>query len=67
MVDSRLFKPWLKKADDDFNFASTYLKDEKKFYSQICFFFSRQSRNILKHILLLKSCRLEKSTILESF
>lgn len=43
-----LYKQWLKKADEDFYFASTHLEDEKKFFGQICFHFHQAAEKYLK-------------------
>jgi hypothetical protein len=36
MVDPQIINEWLKKADEDFDFAASVLEDSV-FYAQICF------------------------------
>ena len=38
MADPRVISEWLKKADEDLEFAASVLK-ESTFYAQICFHF----------------------------
>ena len=45
----KVFCEWLKKADEDFNFASLNLDDPSNpFYAQICYHFQQASEKYLK-------------------
>ena len=48
MVDVEIIKDWLKKADEDLQFAVLNLKDQKPFYAQICFHFHQAAEKYLK-------------------
>jgi hypothetical protein len=39
MADIEIISDWLKKADEDFQFAVVNLCEQKPFYAQICFHF----------------------------
>lgn len=39
MADIEIISDWLKKADEDFQFAVVNLREQKPFYAQICFHF----------------------------
>ena len=39
MVDIEIIRDWVKKADEDFQFAVLNLKEQNPFYAQICFHF----------------------------
>jgi hypothetical protein len=46
MVDRKIIKEWLKKAEEDFGFASRNLADrDNTFYAGYVFTFSKQPRN----------------------
>lgn len=45
MVDSQIIDEWLKKADEDLEFATSVIEDSP-FYAQICFHFTRLLKNI---------------------
>lgn len=47
MVNSKIIQEWLEKADEDFEFASSVMKDSV-FYAQICFHFHQASEKYLK-------------------
>ncbi len=47
MRKNKIFKEWLKKAEEDFGFARTSLK-ETKYYAQICFHFHQAAEKFLK-------------------
>jgi len=47
MAESRLVNDWLKKAEEDFGFASSVLEDST-FYAQICFHFHQAAEKFLK-------------------
>jgi len=79
MVDAQIIREWIKKADEDFDFAGSVIEDSS-FYAQICFHFHQASEKYLKALIiawdlefkkihdlpvLLKIC-LKKSTDLEA-
>lgn len=47
MRKNKIFREWLKKAEEDFGFASISLK-ETKYYAQICFHFHQAAEKYLK-------------------
>lgn len=49
MVDKKIIRDWLNKAEEDFGFASCNLNDPTStFYSQICFHFQQAAEKYLK-------------------
>lgn len=74
MVDPQIIHEWLKKADDDLEFACSVI-DDSPFYAQICFHFHQAAEKYLKSFIiaynlefkkihdlpvLLKSCMVKK-------
>ncbi|MFH0729399.1 MAG: HEPN domain-containing protein [Pseudomonadota bacterium] len=47
MADHQIVKEWLKKADEDLNFASSIINDST-FYAQLCFHFHQASEKYFK-------------------
>ncbi|MBI5208284.1 MAG: HEPN domain-containing protein [Candidatus Firestonebacteria bacterium] len=47
MVNSKIIKEWLIKADEDFDFASSVIEDSP-YYAQICFHFQQAAEKYLK-------------------
>jgi HEPN domain-containing protein len=47
MADPQLVQEWLNKADEDFGFAASVLK-ESPYYAQICFHFHQAAEKYLK-------------------
>ncbi len=47
MADSQIIHEWLKKADEDFEFAASII-EESTFYAQICFHFHQAAEKYLK-------------------
>lgn len=47
MRKNKIFREWLKKAEEDFGFANISLK-ETKYYAQICFHFQQAAGKYLK-------------------
>jgi len=47
MVDRRIVEEWLKKADEDFDFASSVI-EKSSFYAQICFHYHQSAEKYLK-------------------
>jgi HEPN domain-containing protein len=60
MADPLIVKEWLKKADDDFNFAKTNFRAESEFYAQICFHFQQAAEKYLKAYIISKCSAFEK-------
>jgi len=48
MADIEIISEWLKKADEDFQFALINLKEQRPFYAQICFHFHQVAEKYLK-------------------
>ncbi len=48
MVDPHIVREWLDKADEDFRFAEINIKENREFYSQICFHFHQAAERYLK-------------------
>lgn len=48
MKRNQLIDAWLKKADEDFYFASNYLEDEQTFFGQLCFHYHQAAEKYLK-------------------
>ena len=47
MADAQVIREWLKKADEDFEFAVSVI-EESTFYAQICFHFHQAAEKYLK-------------------
>jgi HEPN domain-containing protein len=45
MADISIVNEWLKKADEDFAFAESSLRDGSEFYAQICFHFQQAAES----------------------
>ena len=48
MADIEIIRDWVKKAEEDFQFAVVNLKEQKPFYGQICFHFHQAAEKYLK-------------------
>ena len=48
MADIEIISDWLKKADEDFQFAVVNLREQKSFYAQICFHLQQTAEKYLK-------------------
>ena len=48
MADIEIIRDWVKKADEDFQFAVLNLKEQNPFYAQICFHFHQAAEKYLK-------------------
>jgi len=48
MADIEIIRDWVKKADEDFQFAVTNLKQQNSYYPQICFHFHQAAEKYLK-------------------
>jgi len=56
MVDPQIINEWLKKANEDFEFAISIIEDST-FYAQICFHFHQAAEKYLKSLII--ACDLE--------
>lgn len=45
MVDHQIIVEWMKKANEDFEFAASII-DDSSFYAQICFHFHQAAKSI---------------------
>ena len=48
MVDIQIIKDWVRKGDEDFEFAAVNLNEGKAFFAQICFHFHQAAEKYLK-------------------
>jgi HEPN domain-containing protein len=60
MVDKKLIKEWLEKADEDFGFASSVL-EESSYFAQICFHFQQAAEKYLKAYIVANELEFRKS------
>ncbi|MBC8434112.1 MAG: HEPN domain-containing protein [Desulfobacterales bacterium] len=51
MVDSLIINEWLKKADEDLEFATSVIEDSP-FYAQICFHLNQAAEKYLKSLVI---------------
>ena len=51
MADAQVIREWLKKADEDFDFAVSVI-EESTFYAQICFHFHQAAEKYLKSVVI---------------
>jgi HEPN domain-containing protein len=61
MVDDKIIKEWLIKADEDFAFASINFEEEKPFFAQICFHFHQSAEKYLKAFIIANSLGFRKT------
>jgi HEPN domain-containing protein len=59
MVDPQVISEWLKKADEDFEFAVSVLEDST-FYAQICFHFHQAAKKYLKAFIVARDLEFKK-------
>jgi len=59
MVDPQLVLEWLNKADEDFGFAASVIK-ESPYYAQICFHFHQAAEKYLKAYIIAYDLEFEK-------
>jgi HEPN domain-containing protein len=59
MVDPQIISEWLKKADEDFDFAVSVLEDST-FYAQICFHFHQAAEKYLKSFIIASDLEFKK-------
>ena len=59
MVDPQIIHEWLKKADDDLEFACSVI-DDSPFYAQICFHFHQAAEKYLKSFIIAYNLEFKK-------
>ncbi len=59
MADSQIITEWLKKADEDYEFAVSVV-DDSTFYAQICFHFHQAAEKYLKSFIIAKELEFKK-------
>jgi HEPN domain-containing protein len=60
MADPKIVREWLQKADEDFHFAGSSLK-ESNYYAQICFHFHQAAEKYLKAYIVAHDLEFEKT------
>ena len=60
MADISIVNEWLKKADEDFAFAESSLRDGSEFYAQICFHFQQAAEKYLKTFIIFRQLPFNK-------
>lgn len=61
MADPQVIDEWLRKADEDYGFASLCLADlEEGFFAQICFHFQQAAEKYLKAYIMAHDLRFQK-------
>lgn len=61
MADGRIVSEWLQKADEDFGFAASSLRNGSTYFAQICFHFHQSSEKYLKALIVARGLELERS------
>ncbi len=51
MVDAKIVREWIQKADEDLDFAVSIV-EESPFYAQICFHFQQAAEKYLKSVII---------------
>ncbi len=59
MAELRLVDEWLKKAEEDYEFASSVMEDSS-FYAQICFHFHQAAEKYLKAFIVARDLEFQK-------
>lgn len=59
MAEPRLVDEWVKKAEEDYQFASSVLEDST-FYAQICFHFHQAAEKYLKAFIVARDLEFQK-------
>ena len=59
MAEPRLVDEWLKKAEEDYQFAASVLENSA-FYAQICFHFDQAAENYLKAFIVARDLEFQK-------
>jgi len=60
MAEPEIIEEWLKRAGEDFEFASSNLKDRNQFFGQICFHFHQAAEMYLKAFIIAHDLEFEK-------
>lgn len=60
MAEPEIIEEWLKRAGEDFEFASSNLKDRNQFFGQICFHFHQSAEKYLKSFIIAHDLEFEK-------
>ena len=60
MAKPEIIEEWLKRANEDFEFAFSNLKDRSQFHSHICFHFHQAAEKYLKAFIIAHDLELEK-------
>ena len=60
MVEPEIIEEWLKRANEDFEFAFSNLKDRSQFFEQICFHFHQAAEKYLKAFIISNALEFEK-------
>lgn len=60
MAEPEIIEEWLIRADEDFEFASSNLKDRNQFFGQICFHFHQSAEKYLKAFIIANNLEFEK-------
>lgn len=59
MVETKLIREWLQKADEDLDFAASIIEDST-FYAQICFHFQQAAEKYLKAVIVADELEFQK-------
>ncbi len=59
MADPQIISEWLKKADEDMEFAISVIEDST-FYAQICFHFHQAAEKYLKTLVTIQLKKIKK-------
>jgi HEPN domain-containing protein len=59
MAEPRVVDEWIKKAEEDYQFASSVLEDST-FYAQICFHFHQAAEKYLKAFVVARDLEFQK-------
>jgi HEPN domain-containing protein len=60
MADVEIIREWLKKADEDFDFALVNLREGRNFHSQICYHFHQAAEKYLKSYIIAQELEFRK-------
>jgi HEPN domain-containing protein len=60
MAEPEIIEQWLKRAEEDLEFASSNLKDRSRFFGQICFHFHQAAEKYLKAFIIAHKLDFEK-------
>jgi HEPN domain-containing protein len=60
MADPAIVREWLDKADEDFGFAESCMRQESTFYPQVCFHFQQAAEKYLKAFIIAKGLAFSK-------